>query len=225
MQPIEALIFDLDGTLVDSKDDVAAAVNYALRMLGRLPLPHSQLHTYIGNGSRALLASALVGERLREDPEGDLARQVAEAMPHYMDYYQEHPIDRTRLFPGAAEALTEFDRRGKRMAVATNKDSGLTRQILTELGILERFRLILGPGDVARRKPHRESVDRILQELGVSADRVAMVGDSEVDMATGRNAGIPVYGVSYGHGGRAALQEKGAAAVVDDLRELLDIIP
>ncbi|MHB9145571.1 MAG: HAD family hydrolase [Symbiobacteriia bacterium] len=225
MQPIKALIFDMDGTLVDSKDDLAAAVNHALRMLGRHPLPHEQIHRYIGNGARVLLASALEGQQApATDPTGELAQRVNEAMPHFVEYYQEHYLSRTHLFPGVSEALAEWGRRGKLMAVATNKDSRLTHNILSALGVAHHFKLIVGPGDVTCRKPHRESIDHILKVVGVPHAEAAMVGDSSVDLATGSNAGIRTYGVSYGHGGREALQAAGAVAVVDDLRDLLSLI-
>lgn len=224
MPDFQALIFDMDGTMVDSKDDIAAAANHALRILGHAPLPHAQLYGYIGHGARVLLASGLRGA-LTTDPDPDLARQVAEGLPHFLRYYHDHLVDHTQLFPGVAETLAEFGRRGKVMAVATNKDSALTRQILEILGVVEHFTLILGPDNVQHRKPHRESIDRILRELHIEPDRAAMIGDSDVDVQTGRNAGVRTFAVSYGHRTRQALLEAGADTVVDDVRELLTLIP
>ncbi len=222
---IAAVIFDADGTLIDSKEDIAAAANYAMKAMGRPTLPHQQLYRYIGHGGLALVASALRGGEPVTHPDPELAPEADEAFRHFIAYYSEHPVDHTRLFPGVAETLTELGRRGKKLAVATNKDAALTQQVLRELGADSYFPIILGDGKSPDRKPNPEVIHQILRSYDVPPAGAVMVGDSEVDVQTARNAGIATIGLTYGHGGRAALEKAGADWVVDDMRDILALLP
>lgn len=220
-----AVIFDADGTLIDSKDDIAVAVNHALKVMGRPTLPHQQIYRYIGHGGLVLVASALRGGEPVLHPDPALQAEGKEALKHFLAYYSQHPVDHTRLFPGVAETLAELSRRGKKLAVATNKDLALTRQILRQLQTESYFSIILGDGNAPARKPDPEIIREILRSFDVPPSAAVMVGDSDVDVQTARNAGTAAIGLTYGHGGRTSLEKAGADWVVDDMRDLLEILP
>jgi len=222
---IVAVIFDADGTLIDSKEDIAVAANYAMKVMGRPPLPHEQIYRYVGHGGLALVASALRGGEPVTHPDPELAQAAEEALKHFIAYYNEHPVDHTRLFPGVAEVLAELSRRGKQLAVATNKDAAVTRLVLQKLAAESYFPIILGHGNAPRLKPDPAIIHEILQAYGVPPAAAVMVGDSEVDVQTGHNARIATIGLTYGHGGRAALERAGADWVVDDVRDRMALLP
>jgi len=186
------VVFDLDGTLVDSARDIAAAVNAALTALepGTAPLPLGRVMGFVGDGARVLIERVLQHRRssLRADT----------VLPVYLEAYRERLLDTTRLYPGIADALAELSARPHPLAVLTNKPGDLSRTLLEGLGVAPRFARIWGAGDVPARKPDPAGLHALLSELGATAEETWLVGDSQTDVATARAAGVRAAGVCWG---------------------------
>jgi phosphoglycolate phosphatase len=207
---VRALIFDLDGTLIDSKLDLALAVNAVLAEMGRGPLPHEQIFGYIGQGAPSLIARAL--------GEGATEEECRRGLEFFIQYYSIHKLDNTVLYPGVRETLDALS--GMPMAVLTNKPVGASRGILQGLGLAETFRIIYGGNSFERKKPDPMGVETILRELGAAPAQAMIVGDSEIDVQTARNAGTWICGVTYGFGSHR-FDEFPPDLVVDNLSELV----
>ena len=207
---VRALIFDLDGTLIDSKLDLALSVNATLAELGREPLPHEQIFSYVGQGAPALIARAL-GDSTAED-------ECRQGLEFFIRHYSAHKLDNTVLYPGVREALDALN--GFAMAVLTNKPVRVSRGILQGLGVAGRFRAVYGGNSFERKKPDPMGVESILREFGLDPAEGMIVGDSEVDVQTARNAGTWVCGVTYGFGSHR-LGEYPPDLLVKSLTELL----
>jgi phosphoglycolate phosphatase len=210
------LVFDLDGTLVDSSGDIAASLNAALDRLapGTAPIPTSRILDFVGEGARLLVERSLEHKRL--------ALPVDDVLAAYLDCYRAHLLDTTRLYPGLAEALEALDAAGTALAVLTNKPGDLSRAMLEGLGVAARFTRILGAGDVPARKPDPAGIAMLLKELGVEAAQAWMVGDSATDVETARAASVRVAGVSWGFH-PAALRAAAPDRILDDPRELASL--
>ncbi len=206
---VRALIFDLDGTLIDSKLDIALAVNAALAELGREALPHEQIFSYIGNGAPRLIERAA--------GEGASEADVQRGLEFFIKYYSAHKLDNTTLYPGVREALDTLS--DFRMAVLTNKPVRASRGILEGLGIAKHFQIVYGGNSFDRKKPDPMGVETILREFGAVPNAVMFVGDSEIDVQTARNSGTWVCGVTYGFGSHR-LVEYPPDILVDNLTEL-----
>jgi phosphoglycolate phosphatase len=183
--PFELVAFDLDGTLVDSVADLAAAVNHALAEIGRAPLTIDQVRPMIGGGSRVMLQRALVATG------GD--EQLDRLLPGLVEFYAAHIVDQTRPFPGVVDALDALRAQGVALAVVTNKREQLSFALLEALGLTERFACIIGgdtPG-LAAMKPDRAPIDLMLRKCPTTG-RAAFVGDSIYDIQAARAASIPV---------------------------------
>jgi phosphoglycolate phosphatase len=187
---VRALIFDLDGTLIDSKLDLALSVNATLAQLGRQPLPHEQIFSYVGQGAPALIARALGSDASEQD--------CAIGLEFFIKYYSAHKLDNTKLYPGVCEALDALQ--GMPMAVYTNKPVRVSRAIIQDLGVGTHFRVVYGGNSFERKKPDPMGVESILREFGAAPQQVMLVGDSDVDVQTARNAGTWICGVTYGFG-------------------------
>lgn len=184
------LIFDLDGTLIDSKLDLAHAVNATREHMNMQPLPHELIYSYVGNGAPVLLRRSL-GPEATED-------QVQQALEFFLAYYREHMLDYTTLYPGVAKTLDALLADGKRMAVLTNKPVRISKAIIEGLGLSKHFFQIYGGNSFEQKKPHPMGIEVLLSESGIDAAKAMMVGDSAVDVQTARNAGIKACGVTYG---------------------------
>ncbi len=184
------LIFDLDGTLIDSKLDLAHAVNAARAHMGLGDLPHPLVFSYVGNGAPTLIRRAL-------GPEAGEA-QVQEALEFFLEYYRDHMLDYTSLYPGVADTLDVLLQSGKRMAVLTNKPVRISKAIISGLGLERHFFQIYGGNSFEQKKPHPIGIETLLSEAGMGAGHALMIGDSAVDIQTARNAGIKSCGVTYG---------------------------
>ncbi|WP_242345748.1 HAD-IA family hydrolase [Anaeromyxobacter terrae] len=200
-------ILDLDGTLVDSIDDLAASVNHALAALGLPSRGRDEIRGFVGEGARLLLARAIA-------PRDEL---LEPALALWRDHYEAHCLDRTRLYPGLDAALAGA---GRALAVHTNKPGAMARKILSGLGVADRFVAIVG-GDDAPRKPDPTGSLEIMAEHGAAPGDTVFVGDSRVDVATARAAGVALVAVTWGLGSRAELAAAGATAFVDDAAELV----
>lgn len=207
---VRALIFDLDGTLIDSKLDLALAVNAALVEMSRSPLPHEQIFSYVGNGAASLIARALGDGATDED--------CLRGLEFFIRYYSVHKLDNTTLYPGVLETLEALN--GMPMAILTNKPVGASRGIVEGLGLAGHFRFVYGGNSFERKKPDPLGVEIILREFGAAPTQVLFVGDSEIDVQTARNAGTWACGVTYGFGSHR-LAEYPPDLLVDNLTELL----
>jgi phosphoglycolate phosphatase len=184
------LIFDLDGTLIDSRLDLAHAVNAARGFMGLAPLEHDTVYKYVGNGAAVLIQRAL----------GDLntPENAEKALSFFLGYYSEHKLDYTVLYPGVRESLDRLLAARVPMAVLTNKPVRISRAIVEELGLAGHFFKIYGGNSFEFKKPHRIGIDTLVDESGVSREDTIMVGDSAVDVETAHNAGVRSCGVTYG---------------------------
>jgi phosphoglycolate phosphatase len=196
-EQIKLLIFDLDGTLIDSQLDLAHAVNAMLRHFGRNALTPQAIAGYIGDGAPMLVRRAL------GDP--DDGRYMHEALDFFLQYYREHKLDNTTLYPGIREALDSLrwaENNGRRVerkfAVLSNKPVRPSSQILEGLGIRELFVQVYGGNSFATKKPDPMGANTILEETGTRPQEAIIIGDSEIDVITARNAGTWSCGVNYG---------------------------
>ncbi|HXZ27465.1 MAG TPA: HAD-IA family hydrolase [Terriglobales bacterium] len=192
---IRLLIFDLDGTLVDSRLDLANSVNAMLEYFGRPTLPCDVIAGYIGDGAPMLVRRSL------GDPDDEAFLQ--EALGYFLQYYREHKLDNTYVYAGIQEALTAIRaaRNGARpveMAVLTNKPVNPSRAIVEALGLGEFFARVYGGNSFHTKKPDPLGARTLLQERGTRPEEAVIIGDSEIDVLTGRNAGLWTVGVTYG---------------------------
>jgi phosphoglycolate phosphatase len=191
---LRLLVFDLDGTLIDSGADLCASVNAMLRYFDRPPLPEAVIATYIGDG-----AARLVSRALGEPTEPDF---LDTAITYFLDYYREHKLDHTYVYPGVFASLDslrcEPGGAPRSMAVLTNKPIGPSHAICNALGLSPYFFRIYGANSFATKKPNPEGLLALIEEAGVSAEETLMIGDSDVDVLTARNAGAWSMGCSYG---------------------------
>jgi len=211
---IRAFVFDLDGTLIDSKLDLVTSVNAMLRQMGRAELATEVVASFIGHGAPQLIASAL-GPGATDD-------QRRTGLSLFMAHCQQHQLDITRPYPGVVEALDSLA--GFPMSVLTNKPTAMSIEILQGLGLAKYFRSIFGGDSFEKKKPDPAGALAVLQELAVPPVQAAMVGDSEVDVQTARNAGMFAVAVNYGFGvhDRAAHP---ADLYIDSLRDLVRLTP
>lgn len=191
---LELCIFDLDGTLIDSRADLARSTNRALAALGLPQQREEEIHGFIGEGARRLVERAA--------PPGTPPDVVEALLAAFLADYGAHLLDTTVLYPGIREVLAGPPRL---MAVATNKPGELSRRILTGLNVGSRFERVIG-GDEAERKPSPDGVLRILADTGVRRGHAALVGDSAIDVATARAAGVRAIAVGWGLGRREAVE-------------------
>lgn len=207
---MKLVVFDLDGTLVDSAEDIARSVNELLSDLGRPALPHERIVGYIGNGVHKLLERSLGGPGQKE---------VDAAVAPYLSIYRRRLLEHTRPYPGVVEAL-EVLRRGPTLAVLTNKPIFESLAILEGLALRGYFRGVYGGDSFARKKPDPIGVLHLLEETGSAREETLLVGDSAVDAETARRASVRSCLVTYGPSG-----DGGASSDlrVDDLRELLPL--
>jgi phosphoglycolate phosphatase len=186
----ELVIYDLDGTLIDSKLDLAHAVNATRAHMRLGPLDHELIYSYVGNGAPVLIRRALGADAPEETVEA--------ALQYFLAYYHEHKLDYTRLYPGVEEALETISKTGAKQAVLTNKPVNISRAIIHGLGVSEYFFRVYGGNSFEQKKPHPAGIDALLEESGASRARAMMVGDSGVDIQTARNARVACVGCTWG---------------------------
>lgn len=212
---VELLIFDLDGTLVDTKQDLTNAVNATRVRVGLPPLDEQLVSSYVGDGAPTLIRRVLAPEASEEE--------LARALEFFLAYYSAHKLDHTRPYPGVREALERLSRAGVQMAVLTNKPVRVSRAILEGLSLDRHFARIYGGNSFEQKKPDPVGVETLLVELGFERERAMIVGDSAIDVRTARNAGVKVCGVTYGFQPETLAAEP-PDVVVDSLAQLADII-
>jgi phosphoglycolate phosphatase len=209
MYAVDLIIFDFDGTLADTREDLAASVNYALRELDLPELPVDTIIGFVGEGITPLMARILGPAR---------ETLLDEAVARFTKHHRDHLLDNTRLYPGVLEVLEHF--REKKKAILSNKSYEFTAKIAEGLGIADYFALILGGDSTPDRKPHPGPVEKVLETLGVKRERTAMVGDSPLDVSAGKRAGLLTCAVTYGFRPREELIRAGPELLLDDIREL-----
>lgn len=215
--PFRIVGFDLDGTLLDTGDDITAAANHALAALGRAPLSRSQVLALVGGGMARLVAGLI------DSTGGGDAGEQATALAALETYYDAHVADHSRPYPGAVAALDALAATGARLGVVTNKPERFARVVLAKTGIADRFGCIIG-GDTlgpGRNKPARDPIDAMIDALG--GGRTAYVGDSRYDVAAARAAGVPVIACTFGFDGASA-RDLGADAAIDHFDDLISAL-
>ncbi len=206
---VRALIFDLDGTLIDSKLDLALSVNATLEHMGRAPLAHERIYRYVGDGASMLVKRAL--------GDGATETEAQTGLSYFLSYYRAHMLDNTATYRGVREGLKSLEHH--LMAVLTNKPVRFSQGILDGLGIAGYFRYVYGGNSFQTKKPDPEGVNVLLRDLAVAPCEAMIVGDSAVDVKTARNAGTWACGVSYGLGSEG-LRAHPPDLMLDSLAEL-----
>lgn len=214
MREIELIIFDLDGTLVDSRQDIVNAANFMLLELGLDKKPFDEIISYVGKGVKELIKSSL-GDNM--DGLSDKALEM------FKSYYKQHPADHAYLYPGVVETLKYF--RHKKKAVITNRNHKSSETILEKMGISSYFESIIGDDNTACLKPSRCQFDKLFEKLSLrDRHKVIMVGDMDIDILAGRAAGISTCAVTYGLGKRGDIERAVPDYIIHDMPELQNII-
>jgi len=216
---IRLFIFDLDGTLIDSRLDLVHSVNASLRHLGRPELPEDQIASYVGDG-----APMLIRRTLGADAENEAL--VRQGLEYFLAYYKEHKLDHTTIYDGMKEALLAIRKSQngspRKMAVLSNKPVNPSRAIVEALGMGEFFFSVYGGNSFATKKPDPEGAQTIMQEAEASPEETVIVGDSAVDVTTGRNAGAWTCAVTYGFAPHT-LEAVQPDVVLDAPKELAEV--
>jgi phosphoglycolate phosphatase len=206
---VRTIIFDLDGTLIDSQLDLVLSVNAMLEHMGREPHVHEKICSFIGNGAPTLVRRALGDDHTEADVEKGLA--------YFLDYYRAHMLDNTDVYPGVREALAQLQKYS--MAVLTNKPVHFSRAIIEGLNLSRYFRYVYGGNSFETKKPDPQGAQILLRELQAAPHEAMMVGDSDVDIKTARNAGMLACGVTYGFG-TESLRAHPPDLILDTLSDL-----
>jgi phosphoglycolate phosphatase len=214
MTRCDLLIFDLDGTLVDSKDDLVKSVNAMRTHMGEAPLAPEVVASYVGRG-----APVLVRRALPDASETD----VAYGLRFFLDYYREHMLDSTVLYPGVREALDRLHAANVALAVLTNKPVRFSVHMLEGLGLDTHFFRVYGGNSFVEKKPHPRGIDALILESGAGRESTVMVGDSSVDVLTARNASVLACGVTWGFQPES-FAEAPPDFLIDNMRELVERI-
>jgi phosphoglycolate phosphatase len=193
------IVFDLDGTLIDSARDLAISMNATREHLQMAPLDPQLIYSYVGNG-----AAVLVRRALGPDADEELNQR---ALAFFLKYYREHALEYTRLYDGVREALDQLAADAHTLAVLTNKPVKISRDIMAALGVAGHFRQIYGGDSFSTKKPDPQGLLKLLEETNTAAKDAWMVGDSGVDIQTARHAGTYSCGVSWGFQPEACLAE------------------
>ncbi len=210
---MDLLIFDLDGTLIDSRLDLALSVNAARAHMGLPALDNQLVASYVGNGAPVLIRRAM--------PADAKDTQLEEALEYFLEHYRDHALDNTKVYPGVREAVDQLSAAGKRLAVLTNKPVKVSRTILNGLDLGRSFFQVYGGNSFDFKKPNPIGVETLMNEAGVDRAGVLLVGDSSIDILTARNAGVRCCGVTYGFQPES-LADPAPDLLVDDMRKMVD---
>lgn len=208
---IKLLIYDLDGTLIDSREDIANAVNAALAALRLPPLPKHLICTFVGNGVTHLIRKSL-------EKAGSQKNQLEDGIRLYRDHYSKHLLDHTRLYPSAKPVLEYF--KDRKQGVITNKPEDFSNTILNHLGVYSYFFRVTGGDSKFQKKPSPEAVIEMMAAVGAERNETVLIGDSAIDVETGKNAGVKTIAVTYGFGTLEEIQSAGPDVILNDLSEL-----
>ncbi len=209
---VKLIVYDLDGTLVDTRRDIAEAANHMRGEMGLPPMPEKKICGFVGLGLAQLVAGCL---------ETADSAKVEEGTRIYRAHYSEHLLDNTSLYPGAREVLEHF--RERRQAVITNKPDPYSRRILESLGVAGYFLEIVAGNSGYPKKPDPESLKTLMGKEGAGPSETLFVGDSPIDVETASQAGVPTVVVAQGFSERQELEQAGPDYLVEDFRELLEL--
>ena len=209
----DTYIFDLDGTLLDTLGDLAASVNYALQRYGLPQHSRDEVRRMVGNGVRMLMERAVTG--------GSQHPLFAAAFDAFRQHYMEHSLDTTCPYEGITEMLTELKKQGKHTAVVSNKFDAATKSLCQHFfsGLVD---VAIGESEHVRKKPAPDTVLEVMRQVGATKEQVVYIGDSDVDIATAANCGIPCISVLWGFRDRDFLLAHGATSLVEKPSEILE---
>lgn len=208
-------IFDLDGTLLSTLDDLAASCNYALRSNNMPERTTEEVRQFVGNGVKKLMERAI--------PDGLSNPLFEKTYADFRQHYMQHNLDTTRPYDGVMELLGELHRRGKRVAVVSNKFYAATQELCRHFFGEELVPVAIGEREDIRKKPAPDTVIEALRQLGASADGAVYIGDSDVDIATAHNSGMPCISVLWGFRSKEFLIEHGATTFVEHPMDILNV--
>jgi phosphoglycolate phosphatase len=210
----DALLFDLDGTLIDSAPDIALALNLLMADLDRPELDLPAVRSMIGDGAGTLVERALTAASVAHRPE-----ELGSYLKRFLAHYEADPVQLTKPYPGVPETLAVLDAKGFRCAICTNKPQRATEMILEALDLARYFDPILGADAVANRKPHPDHLQAALTAMGAKRERGVMIGDSTNDVAPAQALAMPAIVMAYGYG-RRPLSALGADLILEDFAKL-----
>jgi len=213
------VLFDLDGTLVDSVPDLAHCIDLMLTELGRQPVGEARVRAWVGHGAEALVRRALTGE-MDGEPDNELFQRAFEL---FSEFYI-HNSERSRLYPGVRDGIAHLKKAECKLGCVTNKRGKFTEPLLRALGLYDEFAIVISGDTLPRKKPHPLPLQHAMDSLGVSADQTLMVGDSRNDVEAARAAGTAVLCVRYGYNHGEDIDNAQPDRVVDSLAELCDLI-
>lgn len=211
----KAVIFDMDGTILNTLEDLKNATNYSLRQFGMPERSLEEVRMFVGNGIRKLVERAV--------PAGTSEEKINQVFDVFLEYYEIHSADNTSPYPGILELVEKLKKSGIKTAVSTNKADVPAQELGREYfnGI---FDLIVGQQDGLKVKPAPDSVNKILSILDIQKKDAIYIGDSDVDVQTAKNSGLDFIGVSWGFRGREFLEKNGAKNIVDNANEILNLV-
>lgn len=209
---MDNFIFDLDGTLLNTLNDLAASTNYALRTAGMPEHSVDDVRRFVGNGVKKLMERAIPG--------GLSNPQFDETYATFRKHYLEHSLDTTKPYDGIPEVLAELKRRGKKLAIVSNKFYAATQELAAHF-FPETIKVAIGERENIRKKPAPDTVLEAMRQLGVGKEGTVYIGDSDVDIDTARNVGVPCISVLWGFRDRDFLLEHGATTLIEKPEELL----
>lgn len=211
----KAVLFDMDGTLLDTLEDLCDSTNHALAQMGYPLRGIEEIRRFIGNGAEKQIRRAV--------PEGTSEGKIMETLAAFRAYYQDHCQIKTKVYDGLLDVLSELKEKGVKMAVVSNKPDAAVKKLSREY-FGDRLDYAIGPSDGVRCKPYPDMAEEALKALGIAKKDAVFVGDSEVDVQTGLNAGLDVIAVSWGFRSREVVIEAGAKMIADDASELEKLI-
>ncbi len=212
MKQYSTYIFDLDGTLLNTLGDLCASCNYALKTMGFPTRTLDEVRRFVGNGVTKLIERAV--------PEGTSVELTAETLDVFRRHYLDHGLDTTCPYDGIPEMLAELKRKGKRIAVVSNKFNDATRQLCAHF-FPDTVEVAIGETSTIRKKPAPDTVIEAMRQLGVTAEDAVYIGDSDVDVMTARNSGMPCISVLWGFRDKNFLIESGATTFAEVPADIL----
>jgi phosphoglycolate phosphatase len=216
----EMILIDVDGTLVDSVPDLHYCVDEMMKAIGMPPRGEAKVRSWVGNGVERLVRRALV-DNLEGEPDEALFQQ---AYPLFLDLYAENTSKRSRLYPGVKEGLDAMQAAGYKLGCVTNKVAQFTLPLLKELGVYERFAIVVSGDTLPEKKPHPLPLLHAAQFLGVKPEKALMLGDSVSDVKAARAAGFQIVCMSYGYNHGVDIREANPDAVIDSMVELVPLL-
>jgi phosphoglycolate phosphatase len=214
------ILIDVDGTLVDSVPDLAYCVDVLMERLGRPPHGEAAVRNWVGNGVERLVRRALIGQLDGEPPEADFDR----AYPIFLDLYAENTSKRSVLYPGVREGLDWMAAAGYRLGCVTNKAAQFTLPLLTDLGVIDRFGIVVSGDTLPQKKPDPAPLLHAAAHFGVEPTQSLMVGDSVSDVKAARAAGFGIVCMSYGYNHGVDIRQALPDAVIDSMTELQGLL-